>query len=130
ILLVDDDSDTREVIAFILRQAGASLTQTASAAEALQAFSQSRFDLLVSYIGMPDQDGYQLIQQIRALSPADGGEICAIALTAYAGKSESLLSIAVGFQLHVAKPIESNQLIEAIVSPPHRFESGGVGCLL
>ncbi|MBD0337269.1 MAG: response regulator, partial [Cyanobacteria bacterium Co-bin13] len=120
ILLVDDDSDTREVTAFVLRQAGASLTQSASAVEALQAFSQAPFDLLISDVGMPDQDGYQLIQQIRALLPAAGGEICAIAFTAYAGESDRQQALAAGFQQHLAKPIEPDRLIEAIVSLTRR----------
>jgi PAS domain S-box-containing protein len=116
ILLVDDDSDTREVIGLILKQAGARITEAASAAAALEAFSQARFDLLISDIGMPDQNGYQLIQKIRAVPAALGGDVAAIALTAYAGEINRDQALAAGFQQHLAKPIEPDQLIESVVN--------------
>ncbi|PHM06284.1 hybrid sensor histidine kinase/response regulator, partial [Nostoc sp. 'Peltigera malacea cyanobiont' DB3992] len=85
-LLVDDDKDSREFIAFVLEQYGAQVTEVDSAHDALNILMQTKFDLLISDIGMPDMDGYTLIRQIRKQSPDRGGEIPAIALTAYAGE--------------------------------------------
>ncbi|MBD2122032.1 ATP-binding protein [Trichocoleus sp. FACHB-262] len=114
ILLVDDDADTREVVEFILNQAGATVTAVGSAGAALQALSQAQHDLLLSDIGMPQMDGYMLIRQVRSLPPEQGGTIPAIALTAYAGELNQQQVLAAGFQQHVAKPIEPDYLIKAI----------------
>ena len=114
ILLVDDESDTREFQAFLLEQNGAHVTAVASGLEALQALEQSIFDVLVSYIGMPDMDGYMLLQQIRDRSPNQGGMIPAIALTAYAAQKEQHRAFQVGFQTHITKPVEPSVLVRAI----------------
>ncbi|MEH2137871.1 hybrid sensor histidine kinase/response regulator [Nostoc sp.] len=115
-LLVDDDRDSREFIAFLLEQYGAQVTQAQSATEALSSLGQTKFDLLISDIGMPDMDGYTLIRQIRNQSPDRGGEILAIALTAYAGEIDRQLALAAGFQQHISKPIEPEVLIQAILT--------------
>lgn len=112
ILLVDDDADTRELSAFILEQAGAIVTSVGSAIAALEALPQTEPDVLVSDIGMPEMDGYRLIQQIRAMP--QGKRILAIALTAYAGEINAQQAIAAGFQRHLSKPIEPELLIGAI----------------
>ncbi|NEQ27300.1 MAG: response regulator, partial [Microcoleus sp. SIO2G3] len=115
ILLVDDEADTRDVIAYILEEAGAIFRSASSAIEALQAFEQAKPDVLVSDIGMPDMDGYMLIQQIRARSAAQNGRgTQAIALTAYAGELDQQRALAVGFQRHLAKPVEPDELVNAI----------------
>ncbi|BAY73934.1 PAS/PAC sensor hybrid histidine kinase [Nostoc linckia NIES-25] len=115
-LLVDDDTDSRELIAFLLEQHGARVTQANSASEALSSLGQAKFDLLISDIGMPDIDGYTLIRQIRKQSPDRGGEIPAIALTAYAGEGDRQQALAAGFHDHISKPIEPEVLIQAILT--------------
>ncbi len=114
ILLVDDDTDTRELSAFILRQAGATVTSVGSATAALAALPQTKPHVLVSDIGMPEIDGYGLIRQIRAMP--QGEQILAIALTAYAGEINAHHAIAAGFQRHLSKPVEPEMLIAAIAA--------------
>ena len=115
-LLVDDDRDSREFIAFLLEQYGAQVTEAESAHEALSTLGQAKFDLLISDIGMPDMDGYTLIRQIRKQPSDQGGEIPAIALTAYAGEIDQQLALAAGFQQHISKPIELEVLMQAILT--------------
>ncbi|MDZ8089858.1 MAG: response regulator [Nostoc sp. DedQUE12b] len=115
-LLVDDDKDSREFIAFVLEQYGAQVTEADSAHDALNNLGRAKFDLLISDIGMPDMDGYTLIRQIRNQSPDQGGEIPAIALTAYAGEINQQQALAAGFQQHISKPIELEVLIQAILT--------------
>ncbi|MBE9103759.1 response regulator [Nostoc cf. edaphicum LEGE 07299] len=115
-LLVDDDKDSREFIAFVLEQYGAQVTEADSAHDALSNLMQAKFDLLISDIGMPDMDGYTLIRQIRKQSPDQGGEIPAIAVTAYAGEIDRQQALAAGFQQHISKPIELEVLIQAILT--------------
>ncbi|WP_375499041.1 PAS domain S-box protein [uncultured Nostoc sp.] len=115
ILVVDDETDSREFIAFVLEQHGAIVTAVASGADALQAFTQSIPNIIISDIGMPEMDGYMLIRQIRALPPQQGGQIPAIALTAYAGELDQQQAIATGFQRHVAKPIDPEVLVAIVV---------------
>lgn len=116
VLVVDDDTDTREFVAFLLAEGGASVMTAASAQEALTIFSQSPPDVLLSDIGMPQMDGYMLMQQIRALPPEEGGNIPAIALTAYAGELDEQQALKVGFQRHISKPVEPDDLVKAIVN--------------
>ncbi|MEH1938629.1 MAG: PAS domain S-box protein [Nostoc sp.] len=115
ILVVDDETDSREFIAFVLEQHGAIVTAVASGADALQAFTQSIPNIIISDIGMPEMDGYMLIRQIRALPPQQGGQIPAIALTAYAGELDQQQAIAAGFQRHVTKPIDPEVLVAIAV---------------
>jgi len=114
ILLVDDDIDTRNLVAFTLEQSGATVFCAASAFEALQVFSKKQFDLLISDIGMPDMDGYGLIRQIRSRSPKQGGNIPAIVLTAYAGEPDRRQALAAGFHEHLAKPVEPEKVVKLI----------------
>ncbi|MEH2043158.1 PAS domain S-box protein [Nostoc sp.] len=116
VLLVDDERDTRELIAFILEQSGAVVIQAASAIEALRIMPQFQPNLLLSDIGMPEVDGYMLIRQIRAMSPELGGKIPAIALTAYAGEVDYQQAIAAGFGQHITKPVEPAKLLRAIAN--------------
>ncbi|MGM3308001.1 response regulator [Anabaena sp. WFMT] len=114
VLVVDDETDTRDFVAFLLEQAGARVIVTASAGEAFTALTQFQPDVLLSDIGMPEMDGFMLMRQIRALPPEKGGQIPAIALTAYAGDFNQQQSLQAGFQQHIAKPIEPEGLIRAI----------------
>jgi CheY-like chemotaxis protein len=116
VLVVDDEADIRELVAFILEQSGAEVTVTTSAEEALIALNQSVPDVLLSDIGMPEVDGYMLMRQVRALSPERGGRLPAIAFTAYAGEYNQQQALAAGFQLHISKPVEPEKLVSAIAS--------------
>ncbi|MEH2425797.1 MAG: PAS domain S-box protein [Nostoc sp.] len=116
VLLVDDERDTRELIAFILEQSGAVVMQAASAVEALRVMPQFQPNLLLSDIGMPEVDGYMLMRQIRAMLPEMGGTIPAIALTAYAADVDYQQAIAAGFEQHITKPVEPAKLIRAIAN--------------
>ena len=116
ILVVDDDADTREFVAFLLQQYGAQVRAVGSAGEALTALTQSVPNVLLSDIGMPDVDGYMLMQQVRTLPPEQGGQIPAIALTAYAGEINYQQAIAAGFQRHVSKPVEPTELVAVVTS--------------
>lgn len=115
VLLVDDDVDTIDLITFTLEQNHAIVTSVVSANEALNAFDQTEFDLLISDIGMPEIDGYTLMQQIRSRSPDQISQIPAIALTAYAGEYDQQQALKVGFQRHVAKPIEPEAFVRVVV---------------
>lgn len=114
VLIVDDEADTREFLQTALEQFGATVTVAASAAEAFALFQQSPPDILLSDIGMPEEDGYTLIQRIRALSPELGGQVPAAALTAYVRGDDRLEALKAGFQMHVPKPIEPLQLLHVI----------------
>ncbi|MBD2035687.1 PAS domain S-box protein [Leptolyngbya sp. FACHB-321] len=115
ILVVDDDADARTFITFLLEQYGATVKAVTSANEALTALSQFQPNVLVSDVGMPLTDGYMLLRQIRTLPPEQGGQVLAIALTAYAGDVNYQQAMAAGFQEHLSKPVESDTLVATIV---------------
>ena len=112
VLLVDDETDIRTLMTEILEQYGATVTATATAATALAALQANpqAYQVLLSDIGMPGQDGWVLIRQIRSLSAEAGGLIPAAALTAYASNRDRSMAIQLGFQSHIAKPIEPAKL--------------------
>ncbi|MBE9005202.1 MASE1 domain-containing protein [Fortiea sp. LEGE XX443] len=114
ILVVDDDLDTGEFLTVVLEQFGAKVTAIASGGEALEFLARTKADLLLSDIGMPGIDGYMLMRLIRAMPPEQGGQIPAIALTAYAGEINQQQALAAGFQIHLVKPVEQEQLLNAI----------------
>lgn len=114
VLVVDDEPDIRELVAFILELSGAEVTLAASAEEALVTLSQSLPDLLLCDIGMPEVDGYALMNKIRKLPPGKGGNLPAIALTAYVGEFHQRKALAAGFEMHIAKPVEPEHLVRAI----------------
>ncbi len=114
VLLVDDDTDARNLIAFILEESGALVTSASNATEALQAFEQTNFDVLISDIGMPQMDGFMLMRQIRAITRRQGTEVLALALTAYAGEINQQQAIAAGFQKHLTKPVEPEDVVKVI----------------
>jgi PAS domain S-box-containing protein len=113
-LVVDDEPDARELLKAILHRAGADVAAVCSAAEALDTLNCWRTDVLISDIGMPDEDGYALIQKVRNLNPDMGGNTPAVALTANAGKEDRSRAMAAGFQIHMAKPIDPAELIQVI----------------
>ena len=113
ILVVDDEPDTREMLASALGSAGAAVKAAGSADEALRLAVEWRPDVLVSDIGMPGVDGYSLMEQLRATLDAEGPRV-AIALTAYAGENDRRRALAVGYQHHIAKPIDPLALARTI----------------
>jgi PAS domain S-box-containing protein len=114
ILVVDDDADSRDFITFVLKLYGAEVTTVASGFEALKVFIKSKPDVLVSDIGMPKMDGYELVRAIRAWSSNTGRQIPGIALTAFAGEFDQQQAIAAGFQMHISKPVEPDALAAAV----------------
>jgi PAS domain S-box-containing protein len=114
ILVVDDEYDTREVLGAMLARYGAEVRAVESAAEAIRALVEWKPDALVSDIGMPEEDGYDLIAKVRALPAEQGGAVPAIALTAYAGGQDRQRTLASGFQAHLAKPIEPVELARVV----------------
>ena len=122
-LVVDDDPDAREVIARILRGENALVITASSAAEALERLLASKFALLISDIGMPGEDGYDLIRKVRALPTDFGGRIPAVALTAFARSGDRQRALLTGYQLHVSKPVEPSELITVCASLVGRIGS-------
>ncbi len=114
VLVVDDEPDTRELITFVLEQSGAQAIAAASADEALLAFEQGSPDVLVSDIGMPQDDGYTLIRKVRARESKQGKPIPAVALTAYAREEDCRKAMEAGFQRHISKPVEPNNLVAVV----------------
>ncbi|OKH37774.1 hypothetical protein NIES2101_36345 [Calothrix sp. HK-06] len=118
ILIVDDEADTRELLQLILEQSGATGTIASGATEVLNIIEQVQPDILLSDIAMPQTDGYKLIRQIREMAPVQSeykcNQIPAIALTAYASDSDEEKAREAGFQLHLAKPISPEELVNAI----------------
>ena len=114
ILVVDDEADARDLLAQILGQAGADVIVAGSAAEALETLRRWRPDVLVSDIGMPGDDGYVLIRKVRALGAGEGGQVRALALTAYARSEDRALALEAGFHTHIAKPVDPLELTALI----------------
>lgn len=118
ILVVDDEADARDLLTTLLSGYGAIVVTAASAADAFGSFTAAtdgdRFDIVVSDIGLPDEDGYSLIRRIRALEPEDGGTVPAVALTAYGRTVDRVKALSAGFQMHVPKPVEPIELAMVI----------------
>ncbi len=124
ILVVDDEVDSRNFSAFVLEQEQAEVLALSSASEALQELERYNPDVLLTDIGMPDMDGYMLIRQVRTRSPEQGGQVVAIALTAYAGDLDQQQALQAGFQYHLAKPIEPDELIKTIATLTRKTSNG------
>jgi signal transduction histidine kinase/CheY-like chemotaxis protein len=115
VMVVDDEADAIVLVRRILEDCGATVTGCRLAADCLACISDVMPDVLISDIGMPDMDGYSLIEQIRALPPGAGGHVAAVALTAFAGSDDRRRAMMAGFDIHVAKPVEPGELV-AVVS--------------
>ena len=122
VLVVDDEGDARDLLKIGLSHAGAEVKAAGSAQEALEAIANGRPDLLISDIGMPGEDGYELIRQVRSLPAESGGKVPAIALTAYARTEDRLQALRAGYQMHVPKPVEMAELIAVASSLVGRAE--------
>jgi PAS domain S-box-containing protein len=116
ILVVEDDADTRELLKTILERCGAKVLAVASSSAALAELAQGIPNVLISDIGMPGESGYDLIKKIRSLDPEQGGRVPAVALTAYAGAADRRRALLAGFQTHLAKPVEPDELLAVIAN--------------
>jgi PAS domain S-box-containing protein len=116
VLVVDDEPDTRGLLREALANVGAQVEEASSSAEAQQKLRSFGPDVLVSDIGMPEEDGYTLLRKIRALPAAQGGRTQALALTAYATEADQLRAFAAGFQTHMAKPVRPSDLVTAVAN--------------
>lgn len=115
VLVVDDEQDSRDMVRLVLESRRALVRTAASASEAVRLVQDWRPDIVISDIGMPDEDGYSLIRRVRALSPEHGGRTAAIALTAYARAEDRANALRAGFQFHIPKPVEPDTLIDVVV---------------
>jgi len=111
VLVVDDEKDTRGLLTRILEDCRAVVTTAESADEAMLRISSSSFDVIISDIGLPGEDGYSFLKRVRMLDKSRGGDTPAIALTAFARAEDRIRAIAAGFQMHLAKPVEPQELI-------------------
>jgi CheY-like chemotaxis protein len=123
-LVVDDDADTIELTRYLLESRGALVVTSKSAGEALHLLARDRYDVLVADIGMPELDGIALIRALRSLpAHATNRTIPAIALTAYSGDRERDEALAAGFTGHLGKPVDPDQLIQAVSANIVRLDS-------
>jgi PAS domain S-box-containing protein len=120
VLAVDDDADTTEVVSAILRSAGAEVITARSAAEAIDLIEREKLDILISDIGMPGEDGYDLVRKLRSGASRTERQIPAIALTAFARSQDRLRVLSAGYQMHVSKPIEPIELVMVVASVANR----------
>lgn len=114
VLIVDDNDDSLELMAFILEEYQVKVTKARSVAEAMQYLGRLRPDLLISDISMPSEDGYVLIEKVKQLMAVSGWQFPAIALTAFVTEEEQKRLLAAGFQLRLTKPIDPSDLIAAV----------------
>lgn len=119
VLIVDDEPDGRALIARILEDQGALSICASTAQEALDIVSRDQFDVLLSDVGMPDMDGYELIRRVRDLDSSRGSPLPAIAITAYARPGDRQRSLLAGFHMHLAKPVETKELVASIAGLLH-----------
>ena len=120
VLVVDDEPNARNLLVLMLTSYEAEVRDCASAAEALQILDEWRPDALVSDIGMPIEDGYELMRKVRAREPERGGLVPALALTAYASPEDARRAIEAGYQAHVPKPVEPSELATMVASLARR----------
>jgi CheY-like chemotaxis protein len=121
VLVLDDERDARELVQSVLESAHSVVTLASSAKEALASIRQRKPDVIVSDIGMPEEDGYLFIKSLRALPRDEGGRIPAVALTAYARPDDRRKALLAGFQNHAAKPVEPQELMLVIAHLVGRF---------
>ena len=119
-LLVDDEADARELMRYMLEARGAQVSVAATAVEALRLLGEKPFDVMVADLGMPEQDGYALIRAVRSLPELRDSRIPAIAVTAYASLRDRDKAVDAGYNCHLAKPVDPEQLIEAVVASTGR----------
>jgi CheY-like chemotaxis protein len=123
IVVVDDEPDARALIARVLQECGARVSVASRAEEALALIDESKPDVLVSDIGMPDMDGFELLRRVRALPAEHGGQLPVIALTAFAREEDRTRSLEAGFSMHLTKPIELPVLVASVAQLSGRASS-------
>lgn len=116
VLVVDDDPDTCWMLKLLLGMYEVEVIAASSADVALSNLSESELDVLICDIAMPVKDGFWLIEQVRALSPEQGGKVPAIALTAYCDQETQTRALAAGFQAFMTKPFELNKILDSILT--------------
>ena len=115
-LVVDDEQDARHLVKALLDECGCIVTLAGSVAEAMDVLEQDLPDVLISDIGMPHEDGYDLIRKVRALPAASASSLPAAALTAYARAEDRRRVLGAGYSMHIPKPVEPSELIAVVVS--------------
>jgi CheY-like chemotaxis protein len=113
-LVVDDDADSREMLALVLERSGAQVSTAESASEAVTAFQKQRPQVLLIDLGLPDEDGFSLLRNLRSRT-SGGGEIPAIALTGYGGPEDRERTRIGGFQAHLVKPVAFSDMLDVVV---------------
>ena len=121
-LVVDDQADARDLIRRVLEDCAADVMTAGTAAEALRLVETEKPDVLISDIGMPDADGFELLRRVRALGPSAGGRVHAIALTAFARSEDRTRALRAGFQVHVSKPVDPSELVATVASVAGRVD--------
>jgi CheY-like chemotaxis protein len=116
ILFVDDQPDARDMFTELFELYGAKVTAVDCAAQALASITAQSFDVLVSDIGLPNEDGYSLIRRIRTLPADQGGRVPAVAVTGFARAEDGRRALAEGFQNHLSKPVEPMELLALVAS--------------
>jgi signal transduction histidine kinase/CheY-like chemotaxis protein len=114
VLIVDDEPDARELLRVMLSSSSARISEAASAAEALRIYSEDRPDIILADIAMPGQDGYALMRAIRSLPGGEGGHVRAVAVSAYARREDRQRALKAGFNDHVCKPVQPDDVCDAI----------------
>ncbi|HEX2520755.1 MAG TPA: hybrid sensor histidine kinase/response regulator, partial [Terriglobia bacterium] len=114
VMVVDDEADARDLITVVMQQHGAEVSVAASAAAAIESLDKNLPDILLCDIGMPKEDGYSLIARLRARTPEQGGQLPAIALTAFNAPKDRERLLQAGFHMHVPKPVEPTDLVDSI----------------
>jgi CheY-like chemotaxis protein len=115
LLVVDDDADNREMLAMTLEHCGARVATAGSVAEALRILEEERPQVLISDIGLPDEDGFSLMRKVRALPTSRGGDIPAIALTGHGAEEDRAQTRGAGFHAHLTKPVAPEEMLAVIV---------------
>ena len=123
VLVVDDEANTRELLSVVLTRCGAVVDTAGTVVEALSSIERSKPDILISDIGMPGEDGYELIRKVRALAAEKGGKVPAVALTAYARTEDRLRVLRSGYQMHIPKPVELTELVAIVANLTGRAET-------
>jgi len=116
VLMVDDEPDARDIVAVLLRRAGAHVTTAESAKQALELLPNLRPDVLVSDLGMPGEDGLTLMRSVRRLSPAQGADTPSMALSAFVRPEDRRAALLAGFQRHLAKPVDPSEFVLSVAS--------------
>jgi CheY-like chemotaxis protein len=124
VLVVDDEPDARTIVKRILNSSGANVITAGSASEAFELVQSEQPDVIVSDIGMPNQDGYEFMRMVRGLSVQQGGRTPAAALTAYARAQDRRQALIAGYQSHVVKPAEASELVTVVASLAGRLGQG------